>query len=118
MEKKFLPIGSVVRLKNGTKKVMVTGFCMVAKDDNDKMYDYVGCLYPVGMIASDKNLVFNHDQIEEIFFLGYTNIEEQDFKEKLNKELAKADNQEGSTEESKEEAVEEQNEDFGNIGEE
>ena len=27
---KFLPIGSVVLLKGGTKKAMVTGFCSVA----------------------------------------------------------------------------------------
>ena len=28
MQEKFLPIGSVVLLKGGTKKVMITGYCM------------------------------------------------------------------------------------------
>ena len=48
MEKEFLPVGSVVLLKGGTKRVMVTGFCSVDNDDTTKIYDYTGCLYPEG----------------------------------------------------------------------
>lgn len=44
MEKEFLPVGSVVLLKGGTKRVMVTGFCSVDNDDTTKIYDYTGCL--------------------------------------------------------------------------
>ena len=36
---KFLPIGSVVMLKGGTKRAMITGFCSVAQDDAQKTYD-------------------------------------------------------------------------------
>ena len=38
MEKEFLPVGSVVLLKGGTKRVMVTGFCSVDNDDTTKIY--------------------------------------------------------------------------------
>ena len=40
---KFLPLGAVVLLKNATKRVMITGFCSIRKDDpNDKkIYDYI-----------------------------------------------------------------------------
>ena len=30
---KFLPLGAVVLLKNATKRVMITGFCSIRKDD-------------------------------------------------------------------------------------
>ncbi len=85
---KYLPIGTVVLLRGGTKKAMITGFCTFDNAHQDKLYDYSGCIYPEGMLSSKQVLLFNHDQIEKIFFLGYVNDEEKEFKPKLN-ELAK-----------------------------
>lgn len=84
---KFLPIGTVVMLNGGAKRVMITGFCTIASDDNAKMYDYCGCLYPEGVVSSDKNLLFNHNQIAKIYALGYSDDEEKEFKAKLNEVL-------------------------------
>jgi len=84
---KYLPIGSVVLLKNGKKRVMVTGFAATALEvENPKMYDYIGCLYPEGIISSDKNLLFDHEQIDQIYYLGYIDEEWKKAEEKL-KEL-------------------------------
>ena len=80
---KFLPVGSVVLLKGAQKKIMIIGFCPVPKNDEKKIFDYSGCLYPEGLISSDKTLLFNHDQIEKIYHLGLIDEEEQTFKEKL-----------------------------------
>lgn len=85
MKEKFLPLGSVVLLKNATKRLMITGFYVKADENNEKTYDYVGCLYPEGVISSKENCVFNHEQIDKIFFIGYSDDEEKKFKEKLNK---------------------------------
>ena len=84
IEDKYLPIGTVVMLKGGTKRVMITGFCSMEEKNNDKMYDYNGCMYPEGIISSDKTLLFNHDQIEKIYFKGFVDDEETKFKEQLN----------------------------------
>lgn len=84
---KFLPIGTVVMLNGGAKRVMITGFCTIASNDNSTMYDYCGCLYPEGVVSSDKNLLFNHNQIAKIFALGYSDDEEKQFKAKLNEVL-------------------------------
>ena len=81
---KLLPIGSVVILKNATKKLMIMGFYSSSTDDKDKIFDYCGCLYPEGLISSDNNLLFNHDQIDKIFYIGYKNEEEIEFKNNLN----------------------------------
>ena len=84
----FLPIGTVVMLNGGAKRVMITGFCTIASDDNAKMYDYCGCLYPEGVVSSDKNLLFDHNQIAKIYALGYSDDEEKNFKVKLKEVLA------------------------------
>ena len=86
---RFLPVGSVCLLKNGTKKVMVTGFCIKSPDTDDKIYDYIGCLYPEGVISSDQNLLFDHNQIAQLFFKGYVCDEEIQFKKNLNELLSK-----------------------------
>ena len=85
MEKEFLPVGSVVLLKGGTKRVMVTGFCSVDNDDTTKIYDYTGCLYPEGIINSNEICLFNDNQIEQVFFKGFEDQEEFDFKKNLSK---------------------------------
>lgn len=82
---KYLPLGSVVMLKGASKRLMVTGFCtMAADDESGVMFDYSGCMYPEGVISSDQTALFNHDQIEKVYHLGLVDEEEKSFKVKLN----------------------------------
>lgn len=83
MRDKYLPIGSVILLKDGMKRVMITGFCSVTQEDSNKIYDYSGCVYPEGFLKSDQVCLFNHDQIEKICFIGFEDEEEKVFKDKL-----------------------------------
>ena len=80
---KYLPIGSVVLLKGGTKKAMITGFCSVAEEDTKKMYDYTGCIYPEGFLDFDQICLFDHKQIEKVYHVGYIDEEEKSFKKEL-----------------------------------
>ena len=80
---RLLPIGSVVLLNNGTKKVMITGFYSVPANDSSKVYDYCGCLFPEGVISSEQNLLFDHSQIMRVCYMGYTSDEDKEFKAKL-----------------------------------
>ena len=80
---KYLPIGTVVMLKGGTKRVMITGFCTMATDNKDIMYDYSGCMYPEGFLSSDQTALFNHDQIAQVYHMGLVDEEEKKFKETL-----------------------------------
>lgn len=84
MREKYLPIGTVVLLKGGKKRAMITGFCSVAQENQEKIYDYSGCVYPEGYLSSNQVCLFDHDQIEKIFFVGYEDDEEKMFKSKLN----------------------------------
>lgn len=84
---KFLPIGTVVMLKGGKKRAMITGFCSIPKEDPNKVYDYSGCIYPEGFISSDVVCLFNHEQIEKVYFKGFVDEEEIEFKSKLGEML-------------------------------
>ena len=88
INKKFLPIGTVVLLKNATKKLMITGFCTVPENGKNETYDYCACLYPEGIISSNQVALFNHDQIDKVFYMGFQNEEEKDFKKRLDEALA------------------------------
>lgn len=83
IEEKYLPIGTVVMLTGGKKRVMITGFCAVQEAEQEKMWDYSGCLYPEGLLSSNQNCLFNHEQIEKIYYLGLIDEEEKEFKKKL-----------------------------------
>lgn len=94
---KFLPIGTVVLLKGGKKRLMITGFCSYDLANKTKAYDYTGRLYPEGIITSKETALFNHNQIEKIYFLGYSDQEEKNFKVKLIQELKKLLQQQNNT---------------------
>ncbi len=72
-QEKYLPIGTIVFLKGGNKKVMITSYLIFSNgDDKDKkMYDYGGCQFPEGVMDSNTAIGFNHPDIEKVVFLGY-----------------------------------------------
>lgn len=84
MKEKYLPIGTICRLEGGVKPLMIVGFCVPNPNNQEEIMDYNGCLYPEGVISSDMNFLFNHEQIEEILYDGFVNDEERAFKLKLN----------------------------------
>lgn len=80
--KKLLPIGSVVLLKEGKKRLMIYGILQKNKNE-EKEFDYVGVLYPEGHIGNKFQYLFNHEDIEEIVFRGFEDAERENFLEKL-----------------------------------
>ncbi len=95
MREKYLPVGSVVLLQNGSKRVMINGFCTMDASKPDKIYDYSGVLFPEGSLSSDQTLLFDHSQIVRIDHIGLDDQEEKEFKVKLAQIVASA-NQNGS----------------------
>lgn len=83
MREKYLPIGSVVQLRGATKYALITGYLVVKKDENNKLYDYMGCVYPIGIVDININALFNHEDIEKIISIGYEDEECKKFLEQL-----------------------------------
>ena len=82
MYENLLPVGSVVLLKNGEKRVMICGR-VITRAGEDTIYDYAACLYPEGIIGSDNLFFFNRDDIEVIFFIGFQDPEEFKFRSEI-----------------------------------
>ena len=93
MNEKYLPLGTVVLLKNGTKPVMVIGYSMSsnAKEvyqngkavEAKEVYDYCGCVCPEGVINSFFMCMFNHEDIDKILHEGYAPPEYVTYNQKL-----------------------------------
>ena len=82
--KEYLPIGSVVLLKGGSKTVMIYGRKQISAE-NGAEFDYVACLYPEGNISDDFSFLFNIDDIDQVVFEGYRNEAEAEFQKVLNR---------------------------------
>lgn len=77
----LLPIGSVVQLKESTKRVMIIGVCQKAVD-TELVYDYAGCLFPEGYLDPNKLFLFHQERIEQLISIGYQDEEQLEFKKK------------------------------------
>ena len=81
MNDKFLPIGTVVILKEGKKPIMIIGYKISSVDNSyilkgtdvisDKVFDYCAVLYPEGLIDSQNFILFDHDFIDKVLFKGF-----------------------------------------------
>lgn len=92
MFERTLPIGSVVSLYGGEKRLMILGYVKYLRgDDSGKVYDYCGCTYPEGYVGSEATAVFNHEDIEHIYALGFQDEVQFEFHEKLERILEERD---------------------------
>lgn len=80
----FLPIGTIITLKNGNKRIMICGRLQEREDDH-KIFDYVACLYPEGILAPDELFLFNNEDIDQVHYIGMQDAEEFQFNEFLQK---------------------------------
>ena len=71
MNIRYLPIGSVIKLKNNNKSIMITGYYSVEYAKDLEIYDYSGCAYPEGVMIKSSCCSFNQSDIKEVLFEGY-----------------------------------------------
>ena len=91
--RKFLPIGSVVVLKNGTKRLMIFGIIQSNAENASEEYDYIGVPYPEGNMGQDYQYLFYHNDIEQVFFRGFDDVERQEFVDNLEAFYEEQENQ-------------------------
>lgn len=84
----LLPLGSVVLLKGGDKRVMICGRIQACVGKNE-VYDYSACPYPEGIVYPKKMLFFNHGAIGRVFFIGFQDEDELMFREQCLANLGK-----------------------------
>lgn len=93
-EEEFLPIGSVVLLKGGNKRIMICGRIQ-AQVGSDIIYDYSACYYPEGIVDPQSMFFFNRDAIETVYFRGYEDQEELDYRHDVLDQLGELEIRDG-----------------------
>lgn len=78
----LLPIGSVVLLNGGKKKLMIYGVRQTDAATGTE-YDYIGVVYPEGNIGNEGHFFFNHSDIAQVVFVGLNDAERQAFLTRL-----------------------------------
>ena len=76
MERRLLPVGTIVKVKDRNAIYMIVGYLRFkGEKDNYKVYDYSAVLFPFGYMSEKEKLSFNHEDIEEIIHLQPTDEE-------------------------------------------
>lgn len=50
------------------------------RNGEEKVWDYIACLYPEGNLGPDYTYVFDHKSIKKVFFIGFQDYEEIEYK--------------------------------------
>ncbi len=82
----MLPIGTIVMLKGGKKKIMIFGVkYRKIKQNKTEEYDYIAVPYPEGNMGEQYQYLFNKSDIETVYYKGYENEEQENFLKQLEK---------------------------------
>ncbi|WP_208423195.1 DUF4176 domain-containing protein [Latilactobacillus fragifolii] len=77
----MLPIGSIIYLKEGSRKIMILNRGPVIEENNENIFfDYSGCSYPLGLNI-DEIFYFNEENVDKILFEGFSDEDEERFDE-------------------------------------
>lgn len=61
---------------------MINGVCQKSVGEQERIWDYCGVVFPEGYISADRIFLFNNEQIERVYMIGYQDEEQLMFKEK------------------------------------
>jgi len=80
MHDKYLPIGTIILLKDNISMYMIVGYFNEKKDNAN---DYICVPFPYGLMAVDVLKNCKHDDIDSILFFGYKNDKYIEMNEKM-----------------------------------
>ena len=90
--KKFLPVGSVVKIKGLGELMTIVGRCPLLKENNvEGYYDYKAVVYPQGDMGGNDYYCFNKENIEQIVFVGYNSSIENELNDLFNEFVEKGE---------------------------
>ena len=91
--REYLPIGTVVVLKDGEKRLMIYGIMQNAdgEDAKTQAFDYIGVPYPEGNMGPEFQYLFQHEDIKDVFFRGFEDVERQEFISNLDQYIKVSD---------------------------
>lgn len=74
----LLPIGTVVLLRGGKKRLMIVGIGQHDPEE-DRDYDYLGTVYPEGYMGEGSMFLFDRNDVVSVSFRGCDDEEREAF---------------------------------------
>lgn len=71
----FLPIGTICTIRGNNEKVMIIGYYSIEYTNVVKMHDYIGCVYPEGLLKKNNLCSFDNRDITDVIYKGYLSDE-------------------------------------------
>ena len=84
MKERFLPIGTICKIKGNDRDTMIIGYLQPSFNHELKTYDYLGVIYPEGMLSPNRICTFDATDIISIIYRGLENEEYNKFKNLIN----------------------------------
>lgn len=83
----YLPLGSIVLLKGGVQKMIIIARAINVRNKGKTFFfDYGAVPYPEGLV-SDKMAYVNHSSISRVVFTGYSDEDNLNMVENINRYL-------------------------------
>lgn len=84
MKVDYLPLGSVVLLRGGVRKLVIIARGIEAMNNGNKFFfDYGGVMYPEGLIG-DHMAYFNHESVATVIHKGFSDADDQNMITNIN----------------------------------
>ena len=81
--KQYLPVGSVVGLKNDSRRLLIIGRQLYS-ESNHVVRDFAALEYPNGFVSSEeKFILFDRKDIEVVYHYGYVDEKEMELDQLL-----------------------------------
>lgn len=80
--KKLFPIGTVVAIEGIKSRVMIIGHTQ-KQANSDKTWDYAAVPFPIGLIDPEKFILFDHEKIALLSFIGLQDRESLEYMKAL-----------------------------------
>src|SRR5690625_1736975 len=94
-EKRYLPVGSVVGLKNDSRRLLIIGRQLYS-ETNHVIRDFAALEYPNGFVSSkEKFILFDRKDIEVVYHYGYVDEKEMELDKLLYEAEYKGEEGEG-----------------------
>ncbi|WP_307738730.1 DUF4176 domain-containing protein [uncultured Parolsenella sp.] len=69
--KDWLPLGSVVHIDGYEGFFFIIGYMQMTESG---VWDYAGRPYPMGFMGEDKDICFNREDIDGLYYVGYQDV--------------------------------------------
>lgn len=90
MNKKLFPIGTVVSVDGLPTRVMIIGH-LQQQEGAEKIWDYAAVPFPIGLMSPDEFVLFDHEKITLLSFIGLQDKEGLEYMKLLYEHINEAD---------------------------